>query len=324
MFKEFKQYFKWVAIGTFAIIATITAFNIYTIVPAGQTKVQTCFGEVTQEHFPEGMHIPVAPRCSFDTYDTREFKYEVNRINIPTQDRFNSTANVTALIRVNPSAVPSIKKNFGNMAEFLDKTIRQQLRSMVRDEGRKLEDSRSLAQSEKVTKMQDSLKNRLSEALDGKIQVNDVLVQDIEFDPRIANQILKTQERIQREEAEASQLRIQKTLADQAIEKARGESESKKKQAEAEQYRLQSIADGKAHAQRVAAEAERYALEQKAEGNKALNKSLTQNILTLKDLEVRQVEAGSGWNGQLPSNYSPIYGDGESSTSAPFILKNIK
>lgn len=297
--------------------------NLFTVTPAGQTKVQTCFGEVQSKPFTEGLHFPVTPWCGFDTYDTREFKYEIAQINVPTQDRFNSTANVTALIRVNPGATPGIKKNFGDMEEFLDKTIRQQLRSMVRDEGRKLEDSRSLAQSDKVTTMQESLKKRLSIALEGQIAVNEVLVQDIEFDPRIANQILKTQERIQREEAEASQLRIQMTLADQQIEKTRGETESKKLEASAEQYRLESIATGNANAQKISADAERYLLEQRALGNEALNKSLTQNILTLKELEVRQVEAGQGWNGKLPDNFSPVYGQ-EGSGVTPFLLKNLK
>ncbi|MGF1756002.1 hypothetical protein L4C33_20735 [Vibrio makurazakiensis] len=304
-------------------VVGIIGLNLFTITPAGHTKVQTCLGEVTPTHFGEGLHFPVTPYCGFDTYDTREFKYEINKINVPTQDRFSSTANVTALIRVEPKGTPGIKKNYGNMDEFLDKTIRQQLRSMLRDEGRKLEDSRSLAQSDKVSNMQDSLKARLTVALEGKISVNEVLVQDIEFDPRISKQILATQQRIQKEESEASQLRIQKTVADQAIEKARGSSESKKLEASAEQFRLESIADGKAHAQRVAAEAERYELEQRAHGNKALNKSLTNNILKLKALEVQQVEAGNGWNGQLPNDFSPVYGDGNGS-SAPFLLKNLK
>lgn len=315
---------KVIGMAVGAFLAIVLILNVFTVTPAGQTKVQTCFGKVQPQPLLEGFHFPVNPLCSFDTYDTREFKYEIESINVPTQDRFNSTANVTAIIRVNPASTPIIKKDYGNMEQFLDKTIRQQLRALVRDEGRKMKDSRSLAMSDKVSNMQLNLNTRLTEALEGKISVSDVLVQDIAFDPRIAKQILATQERIQKEEAENSLLRIKETQAAQQVAQTKGVTDSQKLQADADAYKLKEIATANKYRVESQADAERYKLEQQAIGNLKLTSSLTTNILKLKELEVRQAEAGQGWNGQLPQQFSPIYGDGKSDSSAPFILKTVK
>lgn len=319
-----KKMLKILAYVVLAFAVFIVGLNSYTITPAGQTKVQTCFGKVQPDPLLEGFHFPVNPACSFDTYDTREFKYEINDIEVPTQDRFNSSANVTALIRVNPTSTPSIKKNYGDMSQFLDKTIRQQLRAMVRDEGRKLKDSRSLAISEKVTGMQINLNQRLTKTLQGRISVSDVLVQDIKFDPRISAQILKTQERIQKEEAENSLLRIKETQARQLVAQKQGAADSQRLQADANAYEVETAAKAQQFKLKSNADAERYTLEQQAEGNLKLTRSLTPSILKMKELEVRQAEAGKGWNGELPATFSPIYSDGKSGQTAPFILRTVK
>lgn len=89
---------KYLSIAGVSTAVLITALNTFTVVSAGTAKVQTTFGTVNQQHFGEGLHFPVNPLSSFDEFDTRNNKYEVNGLNIPTQDRFNSTGNVTVLL----------------------------------------------------------------------------------------------------------------------------------------------------------------------------------------------------------------------------------
>lgn len=303
-----------------ALVAVWLVLNVFTVVSAGTSKVQTTFGTVNPKHFGEGIHFPVNPFSSFDTFDTRNQRYEIEKLNIPTQDRFNSSGNVTVLYRIEDSKTPYIKQNYGTADEFIDKTMRQHLRSIVRDEGRKVKDSRGLAQSDVMTVLQDSTKKRLSDGLDGTgIDVQDVLIQDIEFDPRIADQILATQQRIQREEAESSQLRIIETQAKQAVAQAEGEAGKRMEQAKADAYAVEAAAKAQALSVREAADAERYQLEQKAVGNKALQASLTGEILKLRELEVRQVEAGKGWDGSVPTTVT-VLGEGQQ----PLFLKNMK
>lgn len=314
----FEFNFKNIAAIVFGFIMGWVLLNSFTIVSAGTTKVQTTFGTVNPTYLGEGFHI-VNPFSSLDTMDTRNLTYEANELNIPTQDRFNSMANITVKYRINDARTPWIKQNYGTADEFVYKTIRQDLRSIIRDEGRKVKDSRGLAQSDIVTNMQVSAQKRLQEAMEDKgVEIQEVLVQDIVFDSRIANQILQTQDRIQREESEASQLRIKKTQADQAIETARGAAESNKLNAAALAFAKQTDAQAKAEAVRLEADASRYKQEQEALGNKALQASLTPEILKLRELEVRKVEAGTGWNGTVPTNLT-VMGDKQ-----PMFLKQMQ
>ncbi len=266
-------FFGVVAIGLIAV-------NSFTIVSAGTSKVQTTFGTVNPKHLGEGFHFPVNPMSGFDEFDTRNQRYEVDGLSIPTQDRFNSTGNVTVLYRIEGPKTPSIKQSYGAASEFIDKTMRQHLRSIMRDEGRKIQDSRGLAKSKNITAMQESAKGRLQDSLDGTgINVQELLIQDIKFDKRIAEQILQTQKRIQKEEAEASQLRIVSTQAKQVEAKAAGEAKALNEKAKAEAYQIEAKANADASAILARATAERDAMFAIADGNMMLTKSLTPEIL---------------------------------------------
>ena len=304
--------------GLFGFILLLNCFHI---VPSGKTAVETTFGKVQPKHLPEGFYI-VTPWSSFEDLDTRNLRYEIEGLNIPTQDRFNSSANVTVLYRIDGSKTPWIKTNYGTQEEFIDKTLRQYLRMIVRDEGRTVKDSRGLAQSDIVTKMQTSATQRLTESMEGTgVIVQEVLIQDIAFDPRIADQILKTQDRIQREEAENSQLRIVETQAKQVKAKAEGLAAEKMENAKALAFGVEADAKAKATSIRAEADAERYKLEQQALGNKALQASLTPEILKLRELEVKQVEAGLGWQGQVPQNVTIMSSD---KNQQPLFLKQMQ
>jgi regulator of protease activity HflC (stomatin/prohibitin superfamily) len=292
MVNEFsaKNIVKYGTLVVGGITLSLVILNSFTITDAGTTKVQTTFGTVNQEAYLEGIHFPVNPLSSFDVFDTRNARYEVNGLNIPTQDRFNSTANVTVLYRIDGSKAPYIKQNYGTAQEYIDKTLRQQLRSVIRDEGRKLPDSRSLAQSDSVSIMQSNTTQRLVQELDGTgVEIQDVLIQDIEFDPRIAQQILKTQERIQAEEAEKSKERLAKTQAEIMRQQAIGESNKKREEADAYAYKLTTEANASKAAKIAEAEGKAQAIEleatAQAEANTKLTRSLTAAILEKQRLD---------------------------------------
>lgn len=288
---------KYSIAAVVALVVLIIGFNSYTVVSAGTAKVQTTFGTVNQNHYGEGLHFPVNPLSSFDEFDTRNSKYEIQGLNIPTQDRFNSTGNVTVLYRIQDSKTPFIKQNYGNADEYVDKTLRQYLRSIIRDEGRKVKDSRGLADSNTVTVMQENAKKRLIQDMDGTgIEVQEVLVQDITFDPRIAQQILDTQKRIQVEEQKLSEERQARTNAAIKKQEAIGEANKKREAADAEAYRAKTEAEGRKAASIAAAEghaeaillkakAEAQAIELIAKANQELAKSLTPEILRKQELD---------------------------------------
>ncbi|UYD60343.1 hypothetical protein OPFAMLBM_00344 [Aeromonas phage avDM12-TAAL] len=311
--------FKMGITGVAALVAIIIGSNCFTIVDAGTTKVGTLLGEVQDRPLEEGLHF-VNPFMGFDTFDTRNNKFVKENLLIPTKDRFNSTANVTVLYRVDNSKTPFIKKNYGTMEMFVDKAMSQFLTSIIKDEGRKIADSRGLADSFNVTAMQENTKRRLQEALTGTgITLQEVLVQDVTFDPRIQNQILQTQDRIQKEEAEKSQLRIATTAAQTTEATAKGQAAADKAKYEADAYKTFVQAKAYADGVKQKADADRYMAEQTAIGNAKLASSLTPQIIELKRLEVEMKKAGTGWNGQVPANFT-MMGNGQ----APLFLKQMQ
>lgn len=277
---------KKVAIyGIASVVAVLVLLNVWTTVPAGHVKVQTMFGKVVDEPLTEGFHV-VNPLKSFDLLSTRNDKYEINGLNIPTQDRFESTGNVTVLYRIDGAKGNYIKSNYGTAEEYIDKTLRQQLRSIVRNEGRKLKDSRSLAQAESISLMQSNTLKQLTLVLDGTgIELQEVLVQDIQFDPRIAQQILATQTRIQKEEEQKSQERIAITNALIAKAEAEGEANKKREAADAEAYKLTTEANAHKDAAIAKAQGDAEAIKLIADANLQLTKSLTPQILEKQRLD---------------------------------------
>lgn len=121
------------------------------------------------------------------------------------------------------------------------------------------------------------------------IEIQDTLVQDIEFDPRIAQQILKTQERIQQEEAELSKERIAKTQAEIKRQHAVGEANKKREEADATAYELETKANAKKAALIAEAEGKAKAIEleaiAQAEANIKLARTLTEQILEKQHLD---------------------------------------
>lgn len=301
-----KQILKYSGLGFGLVLLLVVLLNSYTIVSAGTTKVQSLFGTVSQQELTEGLHFPVNPLSSFDEFDTRNDKYEVNGLNIPTKDRFNSTGNVTVLFRIDGIKTPYIKQNYGTAQQYVDKTLRQYLRSIIRDQGRQLSDSRALADSANVSVMQENTRKRLIEQLDGTgIEIQDVLIQDIEFDSRIAQQILDTQQRIQKEEQQKSQERIARTEAEIKKQQAVGEANKKREEADAEAYKLTTEANAHKQATIAKAQGESEAIKLIAQANLELTKSLTPQILEKQRLDNEKVLYGKS-RGNVPTT---IIGD---------------
>ena len=306
-------------------LALVVVLNSFTIVQEGDVKVQSLFGKVDQtEVLKAGFHV-VNPFKSFDRYSIRNDKYEIDGLNVPTQDRFNSTANVTVLYSIDGSLAPLIKTKYGTSDQFIDKTMRQQLRSIIRDEGRKLKDSRSLAVSSNVTAMQDSTRQRLVEAIGGSgITVTEVLVQDIEFDSRIAQQILATQTRIQAEKARKSVERTSLTNANIAKNEALGAGNRKREEADATAYSVgvKAKADKEAAIARATGEAEAITLVAAAqsEANIKLSRTLTKDILRKQELD-NQLVLYKQSKGAVPASVTILNSGDLQTLGFPFAVK---
>lgn len=310
--------------GALALLALVVGFNSVIVVDSTETVVLTNMGETEPAPLGEGLHT-IAPWKGVTRFFTSNNKYSID-MTIPTQDRVNSTATVTVMYRIEATKTPEIKRSYGTVDMFVDRALSLYLDNIIKDEGRKIQDTRGLADSNNITTMQMNTKNRLNERLKGTgIILQEVLIRDIKFDERIQNQIIATQTRIQNEEAEKSALRIEKTQADKFVAKKKGETDSAKLQAEADAYKINQNSIATFEAKKRDADAIAYAADKQAEAYRKLSESITDKVLESLRIEVRKVEVGKGWQGVYPDNMTIVNGSGEGKNQVqmPFLFKDI-
>ncbi|MDT1790555.1 hypothetical protein, partial [Salmonella enterica] len=119
-----------------------------------------------------------------------------------------------------------VRKDFGNEESFIEKTLYADLTKIHKSESRKLKDSANLADDAYVSKLVSNTRDRLNENLGDKIDIQEVQLLDIQFDPLIRKQIEDTKKRQEAEKRQLSQLEIQKTIQQEAVEKAKADAQS--------------------------------------------------------------------------------------------------
>ena len=272
------------------LVSLILTLRTCTITDEGEAKVVTTFGKIEKKPLDEGLTL-INPLSNVSVYSTRADRYEIEDLDLPTQDRFNSYANITILYRIERSMTPAIKKNYGNSRDFINKILRQHVRSIIRDEARKIKDSRQLGNSTVVSNMQNNTKERLKKVVEGSgMVVLDLMIQKLTFDERIEGFIRDTQQRMEEEQKLKSEERQAITAAEIQKQKAIGEANKKREHANAIAYEKKKLAEAEAEAKLIIAKGEAAALiakataeaegiRLKAKANAELSKSLTPAIL---------------------------------------------
>lgn len=268
---------KNILFGVLALFALWIGLNVWTYTPIGETKVEVCVGEVTGKTLPNGLHL-VNPICSYDNFNTQNRVANYPDLPIPTGDRFKSNANLLVRFAIKTEALPEIREEYGNEELFMAKTLDKSIQIIVKSEGRKLPDSKMLADDKSVSKLSFNARERLEEELGKYLTFESVELTDIDFDERIMDQIIATKKRIEKEEVEKSQLRIDETQAQKVV---------KQKEAEA----LAAVATG--NATRAKADAMLYEKQKEAEGIAAVGKALSANpqIIDFMKAEATKIRA---------------------------------
>lgn len=268
---------KNILFGVLALFALWIGLNVWTYTPIGETKVEICIGEVTGKVLPNGLHF-VNPICSYDNFNTQLRVADYPDLPIPTGDRFKSNAKLLVRFNIKTEALPGIREEYGNEDLFMSKTLDKSIQIIVKSEGRKLPDSKMLADDKSVSTLSINARERLEEELGKFMSIESVEITDIDFDERIMDQIVATKKRIEKEEVEKSQLRIDETQAQKVV---------KQKEAEA----LAAIATG--NGRRATADALLYEKQKEAEGIAAVGKALSANpqIIDFMKAEASKIRA---------------------------------
>ncbi len=281
LFKKFK---KWGLGGVVALIALITALNSYTIVQDGTVKTQTFLGKVSTAPVLPGFHI-VNPFASFDTFSTKDIKITYDKLQVPSHDKFKSTVDMTVMLQFDGSKAPMNRINAGNQEQALDKYVEQKLLSTVREFGKSVPKAQDLFNAEIQAQLQDSVKLEIEAyARPYGYTVKEIFLQDITLPEVIMTQVTNT--KVREEQVNAAQ-------AD--LDRVAKESQQKVKQAEADRDARENMAV----ANERDADAKLYAAQKEAEANKALQVTITPQMIEWRKLNNEEIRARA-YKGAVP------------------------
>ena len=84
-----KSSWAGVVIPLVLIVLVLVGSRFYESVPPGHVAVATLFGDVLDEPYEAGLHIPVNPLYDFRSYDVRE-KTHLEKAQVPSQDQLHT------------------------------------------------------------------------------------------------------------------------------------------------------------------------------------------------------------------------------------------
>jgi len=235
-------------LGLLGLVLVWVASSLYQKVPAGYVGVATLFGEVQEDPYEEGLHIPVNPFYEWYFYDVRQ-KSHLEEANVPSQDQLQTKIQVSVQFQLSSQNAPKILQETGQAADVLRVHIVPKLRSLLREQGKTIKRAEDFFLEETQQNMQTSLLEGLKDYLIPKgVNVGAVLIRDISLPPFIIKAIESKKEREQEVEKQKAELERFKTEQQQKVALAKAESEAAEEQAlkkrvlaDAQAYEIEKI-----------------------------------------------------------------------------------
>jgi regulator of protease activity HflC (stomatin/prohibitin superfamily) len=302
--KTFNITGKLVGTVSATLVATIIGLNSYTIVEDGSAKTGKLFGEIKPEVYEAGFHV-VNPLVDMTEFDIKENMFILDNVTIPSQDKFKSNADVTVQWSIDPTKLPTLQRTIGRQEQIQNKVLVQPLLSILREAGRDVNKAQDLFKADVQDKIQSNVLAELKAVSNPYgIKIHAVYLKDITLPEVIQRSIVKTKELEEQEAQERARLKQQELI----YARQTAEAEAQAKSAEQNKIAAQHKTDARAYEKRVNADAELYAKEKESEGNTALAKSVTKDLLALRDKEIALIGA-SNWKGGCTQDCTELSSD---------------
>lgn len=287
---------RWGIGAVVGLAGLVLALNSYTVVQDGTVKTQTFLGKVDPNPVLPGFHI-VNPFASFDTFSTKDIAVKLDKLQVPSQDKFKSTVDLTVMLQFDGSKAPINRINAGTQDQALDKYVTEKLLSTIREFGKSVPKAQDLFDAKIQAQLQTAIQQEVEEyARPYGYTVKQVFLQDITLPPVIMEQVQNTKVREEQVNAAKAELARVEQEAQQKVKQAEADREARNNQAIANERD---------------ADAKLYAAKKEAEANAALQRTITPEMIRWKQLEVEMIRAqkyqggvpqtvvGTGYDGQM-------------------------
>lgn len=224
-------------------ILIIVGSRFFVSVPAGHVAVATLFGDVRDEPYPEGLHIPVNPLYDFTFYDIREKELK-ETAGVPSQDQLTTTVDVSIKFRISGEDAPRMLQETGTFEDAVRVQIQPKLRSVVREQGKSIVRAEDFFLQETQENLQTAIFQSMRDYLEPRgIICLDILIRDISLPPFITRAIESKKEREQEVEKQKAELERFRTEQQQLI----AEAQAKRDAADLESEQRRILADAQAY-----------------------------------------------------------------------------
>lgn len=274
-----------IAGGVLGLVAVITAFNSFTIVDDGTVKTKTFLGKVDPSPVLPGLNFPINPFASFDTFSTKDIAMKFDKLQVPSQDKFKSTVDVTVMLQFDGAKAPINKINAGSQDQALDRYVTEKLLSTIREFGKSVPRAQDLFDAKVQNELQVAIQQEVEDyARPYGYTVKQVFIQDVTLPEVIMQQVTNTKIREEQVNAEKANLLKVETISQQQIKQAESAKLARVQQAEANERD---------------ADAKLYAAQKEAEANRALQQTITPEMIKWKQLDVEMLRA-ERYKGDVP------------------------
>lgn len=271
-----------IALGVIAALWLVP--NSYTIVQDGTVKTQTFMGKVSPKPVLPGFHL-VNPLADFEVFNTKDIAMKFDKLQVPSQDKFKSTVDMTVMLQFDGNKAPINRINAGNQDQALDKYVTEKLLSTVREFGKSVPKAQDLYNAEVQSQLQIAIQQEVEEyARPYGYTVKQVFLQDIDLPEAIKKQVENTKIREEQVNAEKAELARKEQIAQQAVVQAIADKEARSNAAQANERD---------------ADARLYAAKKEAEANAVLQRTITPEMIRWKELDVQQTIADK-YQGGVP------------------------
>ena len=220
-----------------------TNHNIRIVNLTTSQSVLCLFGDVRDEPYTEGLHVPVNPLYEFTFYDIREKELK-ETAGVPSQDQLTTTVDVSIKFRINGSDAPRMLQETGNFEDAVRVQIQPKLRSVVREQGKGIARAEDFFLQETQENLQSAIFESMRDYLEPRgVTCLDILVRDINLPPFITRAIEKKKEREQEVEQQKAELERFRTEQQQII----AEAQAKRDAAELDAEQRTILADAQAY-----------------------------------------------------------------------------
>jgi regulator of protease activity HflC (stomatin/prohibitin superfamily) len=219
-------------IGVVVMIVLVFGGRFIKTVDVGHVGVATLFGRALDTPYPEGLHFPVNPFYQWVLFDVRQQTLK-ETAQVPTRDQLQTKIDISVQYRINGAMAPEILRDTGDAQRVVGVHMIPFLRSLVREEGSKVERAEDFFLEETRAQLETGLFSRMQEELEPKgIIIQNVLIRDINLPTVLSNAIEQKKEREQAVERQKAELERYRQEQLQQVAKSQAELEAAKLQAE--------------------------------------------------------------------------------------------